>query len=57
MYLYFGTVVGLVLSNDPESDAGGSVATGMNFPAAHVKGDNSDKRDNVTLLMEFGCEV
>jgi hypothetical protein len=49
MYLYFGTVVGVALSNDPESHAGGSVATGRVFHAAQVKGDDSNKRDNLAL--------
>jgi hypothetical protein len=49
MYLYFGKVVGLALSNHPESHAGGSIATGRVFHAAQVKGDDSNKRDNLAL--------
>jgi hypothetical protein len=37
-------VVGLVWSNDPESDAGGSVATGRVSHARQVKGDEPDKK-------------
>ena len=48
-YLYFGKVVGLASSNDPESHAGVSVATGRAFHAAQVNGDDSDKRDNLAL--------
>jgi hypothetical protein len=49
IYLYFGTVVGLASSDDPESHAGGSVATGRTFPTAQVKGDDSEKRDNLAV--------
>jgi hypothetical protein len=51
-YLYFGTVMGLASSTDPESHAGRSVATGRAFHAAQVKGDDSDKRD--TLVLHVG---
>ena len=49
IYLFFGTVVGLALSNDPETHVGRSVATGMAFHVAQVKVDFSDKRDNLAL--------
>jgi len=42
-YPYFDVVVGLALSNDPESYAGGSDATGMASLARHFKGDDPDK--------------
>ena len=41
-YLYFGTLVRLVSSNDAECHVGGSVATGRVFHAVQVKGDDSD---------------
>jgi hypothetical protein len=41
-YLYFDVVVGLAWSNDPESSAGGSVATGSVSLAGQVKGDDPD---------------
>jgi hypothetical protein len=41
-YLYFDVVVGLAWSNDPESYAGGSVATGRVSHAGQVKGDDPD---------------
>jgi hypothetical protein len=44
MYPYFDVVVGLVLSNDPESYAGGSVATDRASHARQVKGDDPDKK-------------
>ena len=37
---YFDVVVGLVWSNDPESYAGGSVATGRASHATQVKSDD-----------------
>jgi hypothetical protein len=40
--LYFDVVVGLVWSNDPESYAGGSVATGRVTHAGQVEGDDPD---------------
>jgi hypothetical protein len=40
--LYFDVVVGLVWSNDPESYAGGSVATGRITHAGQVEGDDPD---------------
>ena len=43
-YPYFDVVVGLVWSNDPESCAGGSDATGMASHARQVKGDDPDKK-------------
>jgi hypothetical protein len=49
VYLFFCTVVGLESSNDPESHAGRSVTTGRPFHAAQVKGDVSDKKDNLAL--------
>jgi len=49
IYLFFGTVVGLASSNDPESHAGRSVATGKAFHAAQVKGDVSDEGVNLAL--------
>ena len=49
IYLFFRTVVGLELSDDPESHVGRSVATGMAFRVAQVKDDFSDKRDNLVL--------
>jgi hypothetical protein len=41
-YLYFEVVVGLVWSNDPESYAGSSVASGRASHAGQVKGDDPD---------------
>ena len=41
-------MAGLASSNDTESHGGGSVATGRAFHA-QVKGDDSDKRDNLVL--------
>ena len=49
IYLFFSTVVGLASSNEPESHIGRSVATGRAFRVAQVKGDVSDKRDNLAL--------
>jgi hypothetical protein len=43
-YPYFDAVAGLVWSNDPESNAGGSVATGRASPARQIKGDDPDKK-------------
>jgi hypothetical protein len=43
-YPYFDVVVGLVWSNDPESYAGSSDATGMASRAIQVKGDDPDKK-------------
>jgi len=43
-YPYFDVVVGLVWSNDPESYAGGSVATSNPSRAIQVKGDDPDKK-------------
>jgi hypothetical protein len=40
--LYFDVVVGLVWSNDPESYAGGSIATGRTTHARQVEGDDPD---------------
>jgi hypothetical protein len=40
--LYFDIVVGLVGSNDPESYAGGSIATGRVTQAGQVEGDDPD---------------
>jgi hypothetical protein len=37
LYPYFGVVVGLTWSNDPESDGSG-------FSAGQVKGDDPDKK-------------
>jgi hypothetical protein len=37
-------VVGLVWSNDPESYAGGSIATGRASHAGQVKDDDPDKK-------------
>jgi hypothetical protein len=39
---YFDVVVGLVWSNDPESYADGSIATGRVSLAGQVKGDDPD---------------
>jgi hypothetical protein len=44
MHPYFDVVVGLVRSNDPESSAGGSVATGRVSHAKQFKGDDPDKK-------------
>jgi hypothetical protein len=44
IYTYFGAVVGLVWSHDPESYAGGTLATGRTSRARPVKGDNQDKK-------------
>jgi hypothetical protein len=43
-YPYFGVVVGLAWSYDPESYAGGSVAAGRVYHAGQVKGDDPDKK-------------
>jgi hypothetical protein len=43
-YLYFDVVVGLAWSNDSESYAGGSVATGSVSHAGQVKGDDPDEK-------------
>jgi len=43
-YHYFIAVVGFVWSNDPESYAGGSVATARVSLAGQVEGDNADKK-------------
>jgi hypothetical protein len=43
-YPYFDAVVGLEWSNDPESYAGGSVATGRASHARQIKGDDPDKK-------------
>jgi hypothetical protein len=43
-YPYFDVVVGLAWSYDPESYAGGSVATGRVSHAGQVKGDEPDKK-------------
>ena len=43
-YPYFDAVVGLVLSNDPESYTGGSVATGRASHCRRVKGDDPDEK-------------
>jgi len=41
---YFDVVVGLVWSNDPESYAGGSAATGRGSHATQVKSDDPHNR-------------
>ena len=38
--------------NDPETYAGGSVATGRAFHARHVEGDDPDKKG--TLVLQVG---
>ena len=43
-YPYFDVVVGLVRSHDPESYAGGSLATGRVAHARQIKGDDPDKK-------------
>jgi hypothetical protein len=40
--LYFDVVEGLAWSNDPESYAGGSIATGRATHAGQVEGDDPD---------------
>jgi hypothetical protein len=40
--LYFDVVVALAGSNDPESYAGGSIATGRVTQAGQVEGDDPD---------------
>jgi hypothetical protein len=40
--LYFDVVVGLAGSNDPESYAGGSIATGRVTQAGQVEGNDPD---------------
>jgi hypothetical protein len=40
--LYFDVEVGLVWSNDPESYANGSIATGRATNAGQVEGDDPD---------------
>ena len=44
-YPYFDAVVGLVWSNDPESYAGGSIATGRASHARQIKDDDLDKKE------------
>jgi hypothetical protein len=41
-YLYFFVEVGLVWSNDPQSNAGGCVATGMASHVRQVEGDDPE---------------
>jgi hypothetical protein len=43
-------VVGFAWSNDPESNVGGSAATGSSSHAEQVKGDDPDK--NYTLVFQ-----
>ena len=43
-YPYFDVTVWLAWSNDPESYAGGSVATGRASHDRQVKGDDRDKK-------------
>jgi hypothetical protein len=43
-YPYFGIVVGLAWSNDPEGYSGSTVATGRASQAGQVKGDDPDKK-------------
>ena len=43
-YLYVDVVVGFAWPKDPESYAGGSVATGRATHARQVKGDDPDKK-------------
>jgi hypothetical protein len=40
----FDVVARLAWSEDPESYAGGSIATGRGSHAGHVKGDDPDKK-------------
>jgi hypothetical protein len=49
-------VVGFAWSNDPESYAGGSIATGRASHARQVEGDDPDKIPWSSRL-EFGCEA
>jgi hypothetical protein len=51
-YPYFDVVVGIVWSNDSESYAGGSVATGRASFAGHVKVMTQTKRG--TLVLQVG---
>jgi hypothetical protein len=44
-YPYFDVIVGLAWSNDSESYAGDSVATGTAFHARQVKGDEPYKKN------------
>ena len=44
-YPYFDAYVGLVWSNDPESYAGGRIATGRATHARQVKDDDPDKKE------------
>jgi len=48
-YSYCDVVTGLVWSDDLESYAGGSVATGRTSLAREVKGDGLTKRDTPDL--------
>jgi len=43
-YSYFDVVVGLVWSNEPDSYAGGSIASGRASHAIKVKGDEPDNK-------------
>jgi hypothetical protein len=49
-YHYFDVVVGLEWSHDPESYAGGSVATGRISHAGQIKGYDPDKEGYLVLL-------
>jgi hypothetical protein len=48
-YPYFNVVVGFVWSNDPESYAGGSIATGRASHARQVKVMTQTKWDTLAL--------
>jgi hypothetical protein len=51
-YPYFDEAVGLAWSNDPESYAGGSVATGRASHARQVKAKTLTRRDTLVLQVE-----
>ena len=52
-YLYFDVVVGLVWSKNPDSYAGGSVATGRASRVEQVKSDDPDEK-GYTLVLQVG---
>ena len=46
--------MGFVWSDDRNSYAGGSIATGRDLHAGQVKGDDSDKKDAALILQAWG---
>jgi hypothetical protein len=56
-YPYFDVTVGLAWSNDTESYAGSSIATGRASHAKQVKVMTQTKWDTLVLLVGVGCEA